>query len=145
MSIPFRRSSRSVCLLPKDCRTLLALACTATWFVAGCSRPAGSTSEVTIEHEISPAPPRIGPVVITLRLGDRAAKAITGAHIALEADMSHAGMSPVFGEAKEVDPGRYQAHLEFAMAGDWTILLHVILPDGQRLERQINVRGVRPN
>src|SRR5438552_1885655 len=99
ISIPFRRRRRSVCLLPKDCRTLLALACTATWFVASCSRPADSTPEVTIEHEISPAPARIGPVVITLRLSDRAANAISGAHIALEADMSHAGMSPVFGEA----------------------------------------------
>ena len=145
MSIPFRRSRRSVCLLPKDCRTLLALAFTATWFVASCSRPADSTPEVTIEHEISPARARIGPVVITLRLSDRAANAISGAHIALEADMSHAGMSPVFGEAKEVEPGRYQAHVTFGMAGDWIILLHVILPGGQTLERQIDVRGVQPN
>jgi hypothetical protein len=145
MLIPFRRSRRSVCLLPKDCRALLALACTATWFVAGCSRPADSTPEVTIEHEISPAPPRIGPVAITLRLGDPAAKGITGAHIALEADMSHAGMSPVFGDAKEIEPGRYQAHLVFGMAGDWIILLHVILPGGQQLEHQIEVRGVQPN
>ncbi len=54
-------------------------------------------------------------------------------------------MAPVFGEAKEVVPGRYQAHLTFEMAGDWVILLHVILPGGQKLERQIDVRGVRPN
>jgi len=59
--------------------------------------------------------------------------------------MSHAGMSPIFGEAKEVEPGRYQAHLTFEMAGDWVILLHVILPGGQKLERPIDVRGVRPN
>ena len=59
--------------------------------------------------------------------------------------MSHAGMSPVFADAKEVDAGRYQAHLEFAMAGDWVILLHVTLPGGKKLERQIDVRGVRPN
>jgi hypothetical protein len=31
------------------------------------------------------------------------------------------------------------------MAGDWVILLHVTLPDGKKLERQFDVRGVRPN
>ena len=45
--------------------------------------------------------------------------------------MSHAGMSPSFAVANEIDPGRYQAHLEFPMAGDWVILLHVTLPGGQ--------------
>jgi YtkA-like protein len=98
-----------------------------------------------MDHEISPQPARVGPIVLTFRLADSAAKAVTGAHIALEAEMSHAGMSPVFGEAKEIEPGQYQAHLMFEMAGDWTILLHVILPGGQKLERQIEVRGVRPN
>jgi hypothetical protein len=78
-------------------------------------------------------------------LADSAAKPITGAHIAIEADMSHAGMSPGFAEANETDPGRYQARLEFPMAGDWVILLHVTLRDGKKLERQFDVRGVRPN
>ena len=78
-------------------------------------------------------------------MADPSAKAITGAHIAVEAEMSHAGMAPVFGEAREIEPGRYQAHLRFEMAGDWVILLHVTLSGGERLERQIDVRGVRPN
>ena len=59
--------------------------------------------------------------------------------------MSHAGMAPVFAEASETEPGQYQARLEFAMAGDWVILLHVRLPGGQSLERQFNVGSVRPN
>ena len=59
--------------------------------------------------------------------------------------MSHAGMAPVFEEATETEPGRYQAALKFGMAGDWIILLHIRLPGGQTLERQFNVSGVRPN
>jgi hypothetical protein len=59
--------------------------------------------------------------------------------------MTHAGMSPVFGDAKEIAPGRYQGDLAFQMAGDWVILLHVTLPDGSKLERQFDVSGVRPN
>jgi hypothetical protein len=144
MALAFRRSGL-VRLFPKECRNLLWCACAATLFITACSRPADTSRTVTIEHEISPEPVRIGPVVVSFRLSDSAAKAITGAHITLEADMSHAGMAPVFGEAEEIEPGRYQAHLTFGMAGDWVILLHVILPGGQKLERQIDVRGVRPN
>jgi hypothetical protein len=59
--------------------------------------------------------------------------------------MSHPGMSPVFGAAKEVAPGQYQAQVTFGMAGDWVILLHAMLPDGKKLERQFEVRDVRPN
>jgi hypothetical protein len=80
-----------------------------------------------------------------LKLADAAARPVSGAHITLEADMSHAGMAPVFAETRETGPGQYQADLKFAMAGDWVILLHVRLPSGQTLERQFNVGGVRPN
>jgi hypothetical protein len=31
------------------------------------------------------------------------------------------------------------------MAGDWVVLLHIALPGGKKLERQIDVKGVRPN
>ena len=132
-------------LTPKRWLKLLLLSFAAAWSLTGCSRLPDSSNAVTIEHEISPEPVRTGPIVITLRLADPAARAVTGAHISLEADMSHAGMAPSLGEAKEIAPGRYQASLTLKMAGDWVILLHVILPGGQELERQIDVRGVRPN
>jgi YtkA-like len=111
----------------------------------GCSRPIDSTPAITVEHAISPEPPQVGPATVRLKLADTAARPVSGAHITLEADMSHAGMAPVFEEASETEPGQYQAHLKFAMAGDWVILLHVRLPSGQTLERQFNVSGVRPN
>jgi hypothetical protein len=123
---------------------LIGFACTASLLITGCSRPAESSPVVAIEHVISPEPVRVGPATVTLKLADSAGKNITGAHIAIEADMSHPGMSPIFAEAQETVPGRYQAHLEFQMAGDWVILLHVTLPGGKKLERQIDVRGVRP-
>ena len=62
-----------------------------------------------------------------------------------EADMTHAGMSPVFGTVEERKPGRYQSELKLAMAGDWVILLHGTLPAGEKLERQFELRDVRPN
>jgi hypothetical protein len=118
--------------------------CAGTLFLASCSKPVEPQPLVAIEQEISPQPTRVGPVTVTLKLSDAASKPLTGAHIAVEADMSHPGMSPLFADAKEAEPGRYQAHLEFQMAGDWVILLHITLPDGKKLERQIDVKGVRP-
>jgi hypothetical protein len=53
-------------------------------------------------------------------------------------------MRPVFAEATEAGPGRYRAALEFTMAGDWVVLVHLTLPDGSRVERQFDVKGVRP-
>lgn len=110
-----------------------------------CSRRSESPDLITIEHQISPDPARVGVAAITFKLADDAGKPITGAKVAIEADMSHAGMSPVFADALEDQPGRYQASVQFQMAGDWILLLHITLPGGTKLERQIEVRGVRPN
>jgi hypothetical protein len=126
-------------------KQLIGFVCAATLVTVGCSRPIELPTVVSIQHEISPQPARVGPVTVTLKLADATGKPITSAHIAVEADMSHAGMSPEFTEAKETEPGRYQAHLQFQMAGDWVILLHITLPGGKKLARQIDVRGVRPN
>jgi hypothetical protein len=124
---------------------LLPFACAAFLLAIGCSRQADSPVGVTIEHTVSPEPPLVGRAAVLLKLSDPAATPISGAHITVEADMSHAGMAPVFTEASETQPGEYQAQLNFAMAGDWVILLHVRLPSGQTLERQFNVSGVLPN
>jgi YtkA-like len=113
--------------------------------LTGCSKLVNSSPAVTVEHAVSPDPPRVGPATLVLKLADAASKPVSGARIALEADMSHAGMAPLFDEATETEPGQYQAHLKFVMAGDWIILLHVRLPGGQTLERQFNVSGVRPD
>ncbi|HEV7682040.1 MAG TPA: FixH family protein [Pyrinomonadaceae bacterium] len=98
---------------------------------------------VTIEHEVSPLPARLGPATITLRVIDLSGHAVTGARITLEGNMSHAGMAPVFAEAKELGSGRYQAHLEFTMGGDWIVLVHLTMPDGRKSEQQFDVKGVR--
>ncbi len=59
--------------------------------------------------------------------------------------MSHPGMAPVFADAAETLPGSYQAHINFNMPGDWIVLFHIKLPDGSRIERQLDVKGVQSN
>jgi hypothetical protein len=139
-----RRLSRGASARGLTQYRLAGLACFAMLFVISCTRPADPPALIAIEQTISPEPAQVGPAAITLKLADAGGKPIAGAKIAIEADMSHAGMSPVFAEAKEGKAGRYQAHIEFPMAGDWVLLLHIRLPGGKKLERQIDVKGVRP-
>lgn len=97
-----------------------------------------------MDHEISPEPPRVGQVSITLKLTDAAGKAVTRAHATVEGNMSHAGMVPVFAETTEIEPGRYRANLELSMAGDWVMLVHVTLPGNRKVETEFEIRGVLP-
>lgn len=111
--------------------------------LAACRR--GSSEdipEIGIDLVVSPNPPAVGPATVTLSLRDAGEQPISGATVELEGNMSHAGMAPVFAPAIEIEPGRYEAPLEFTMGGDWFILVKATLPDGRHLERQINLPGV---
>ena len=93
-------------------------------------------------HDVSPQPPRVGPLTIILTVRDAAGKPATGVRVNLEGNMSHAGMTPVFAAAKETEPGRYSSTMELSMAGDWYCVVHMTLPDGRKLERQFDIKAV---
>jgi len=116
----------------------------ATLLLAGCHTAASPDSGVTVACTITPQPPLVGNATVTVKLSDRTEKPVSGAHVKLEVDMSHPGMEPVFAKAGETAPGSYVAHLQFTMAGDWVILVQVVLADGQRVDRQVDVKGVLP-
>jgi YtkA-like len=124
--------------------TLVAsFACSA---IGGCAKSSGVgqvAGTVIVESEVEPAPAKVGSATITIRLKDGDGKPIPAAHSAVEADMSHPGMSPVMGDAKQAEPGRYKCPVNFTMAGDWVILLHIALADGRKLERQLDIGSVR--
>jgi hypothetical protein len=121
----------------------LGLALCASLSLSGCHKTIEIPPDIVFEHKITPDPPKTGSATITLKLADSAGKPINGARINLEGNMSHPGMRPVFSEAREVGSGLYEAALEFTMRGDWFILFHITLPDGQKLQRQIDVKGVQ--
>lgn len=99
--------------------------------------------DITLQYEIAPQPPRVGTATIDLKLTDKNGAAVGGARVDLEGNMSHAGMAPISSEAKEIETGKYRGTLQLAMAGDWIVLVHITLPDGQKLQRQIELSGVR--
>ena len=114
-------------------------------FLAGCGRREGPRGGgVSVGIEITPQPPRVGQARVALRVVDDAGRPVTGAQVRLEGNMSHAGMRPVSAEAAESEPGRYESALEFTMGGDWVILVRLTLPDGRKIERRFDVKGVQP-
>lgn len=130
---------------PQFCTALLAMACMATLSVTACRRAVDSAPRISVQEQIAPQPAHIGLATVDVQLADAARNPIDRAAIMVEADMSHPGMSPVFAEASESAPGRYRANVNFNMGGDWVVLLHIKLADGRKLERQVDVRGVRSN
>jgi YtkA-like len=88
---------------------------------------------------------RVGPATISIQIADAARKSLSGATVEVEANMAHPGMAPVFGSVAETSPGNYRAQLRFAMSGDWVVSLRIKLPDGQTVEKTIDVRGIQPD
>jgi YtkA-like len=110
-----------------------------------CHRVVDAAPGISAKEEITPQPVRVGPATVSIELADQSQKPVAHAAIMVEADMSHPGMSPVFADAKEIGPGSYRAPIEFNMGGDWVLLLHIKLADGRKIERQMDVKGVRTN
>ena len=112
-------------------------------FLSGCREAKDQPQEIVVEHEITPQPVKAGPATIILKLSDVGGTPYKGAQVRLEGNMSHPGMRPIFSEAIETGPGRYEAPIEFTMGGDWIILVHITLPEGRKLQRQFEIKGVR--
>lgn len=109
----------------------------------GCRQAGRDLSDIGVNLTLNPNPPQVGQAMVNVILSDAGGQPISGATVELEGNMTHAGMSPVISSTKETGSGRYEAPLEFNMAGDWFILVRATLPDGRKLERQVNVPGVK--
>lgn len=110
----------------------------------GCRGKSAAGSGMPIQTEVAPQPVRVGESTVTIRgIVDGLGAPLAGVHIQVEGDMAHPGMAPVFSDARETAPGTYQAQIEFTMPGDWVLLEHIRLADGTKIERQLDVRGVR--
>ena len=121
---------------------VLPIACL---IVAACDRRSRAADDVTIELTLTPNPPVAGvPARGEMALRDRNRRLLRAADLRIEAHMSHPGMTPVLANATERGDGMQDVPLQFTMAGDWTVHVTGTLADGRRLDRWLNVPGVRP-
>ena len=98
--------------------------------------------DIGFELRIEPTPPARGEADLSLHLTGPDGP-IEGARVEVEGNMSHAGMKPTFAELREVAPGRYEGRLHLSMGGDWFLLVSAVTPAGRRLERVVELPGVR--
>jgi len=117
----------------------------ASLFTAGCQDRIDPSQGVLVQHEIQPSPAHVGHSTVHVTLTDPAGAPVSSAHVNMEADMSHPGMAPVFFSAKESAPGSFAGEVDLSMPGDWTILLHITLANGARVEKQFDLPGVLAN
>jgi hypothetical protein len=79
-----------------------------------------------------------GAVIVTLH--DATGKPVDNASLAIEANMSHAGMTPVMANSAAGQGGVYRVPLTWTMAGDWYVDVRFTLPDGQKITRRFPVQ-----
>jgi hypothetical protein len=115
----------------------------ATLLAASCELRRADAPQIDVAWTLSPEPFVVGPAKLSVTLRGRGGQALTGAHVRLEAYMSHPGMAPVQASALERGAGVYDVPFRFTMAGDWVLLVVATLPQGERIERRIDVGTVR--
>lgn len=107
---------------------------------AGCGRAEKGSPETQDTFRVTfatePASPLIGDGTVVLTLHDAAGQSVDGATVAVEANMSHAGMVPVNAEATGGQGGVYRVPLRWTMRGDWYVDVKFTLSDGQVVGRR---------
>jgi hypothetical protein len=112
-------------------------------YTISCSKSSGAPNGVAFSCESDPKLPRVGLNTFTVTLTAASGERLAGAQVSLEGDMSHAGMAPVFGETRELAPGRYQGRLDLNMRGDWIVLFHIKLASGETFDEQVELRNIK--
>lgn len=131
---------RNALRLPRKALLLSLALLLMTVTMAGCGRAEKRSPETqdsfTVTFATDPTPPAIGPGTIVLTLQDATGRPVDDARVAIEANMSHAGMVPVNAEATGGQDGIYRVSLRWTMAGDWYVDVRFTLPDGQVVGRR---------
>lgn len=95
--------------------------------------------EVKITLTVEPQPATIGPATVIISLTNVDDDPINDADVRIRGDMTHAGMVPVLADTASSQDGVYKVPFEWTMAGDWSVTVMVVLPDGRAVTREFKV------
>lgn len=98
-----------------------------------------TSDDITIEMAVEPSQPNVGPAQLVISLFDANGQPVDNAALAIEGNMTHAGMVPVLAEASESEAGRYTVPFEWTMGGDWIVTVEATLPDGRQVSQEFPV------
>lgn len=136
----------------KPSRTALRVLCRAVLLVGlalvgmmavGCGRAQNAAPETsdgfTVTFATEPVAAAVGDGTLVVTLADANGHPVDGAQLAVEANMSHAGMVPVNAAAPGSQGGVYRVPLAWTMSGDWFVDVKFTLPEGQVIVRRFPV------
>lgn len=115
--------------------------------LVGCSARKAATDgapELEVQLTIEPSPALMGEAELIIVLSSPGGEPLSGAQIEVKGDMAHTGMTPVFGEAREAQPGVYLVPFEWTMAGEWHLTVSGELADGRKLLRTFQASVAMP-
>lgn len=92
---------------------------------------AAETESLTVTIALTDEVMLVGVAPVTVTVTDADGEPVTGATVALRADMTHAGMAPVLASAEETGDGVYVAQVDWNMGGDWVLTITATAPDGR--------------
>lgn len=110
--------------------------------LVSCRQTSLDTSNLRFELLSEPPILMMGEAVLVVRVRDESGRPVNDATLELRGDMTHAGMTPVFGTLSKVENGEYHFGFEWSMVGEWVITVSGTTADGkrilQRFERLVN-------
>jgi hypothetical protein len=139
----FRTSGNLKLFANRSLGILASSLCLLAQFSFGCSKPNQKSSALTFQYESQPSPPHVGSNVFIVKLNAKDGTALSGAHVSLEGNMSHPGMSQAITDMEEVGAGTYRGSLNLSMRGDWIVEFHIAMADGRKVEREAELRNVK--
>lgn len=111
-------------------------------FAAGCLRSAAGSGNDIIDIVLV-TEKVMGPATIEVGVKREDGAPVDKAEVVVRGDMNHAGMKPVIAQTKNVASGKYLTEdFRFTMAGDWIVTAQVTLPNGEKAEKAIDIKGV---
>lgn len=118
-----------------NCGTVVILAL----LLAGC-RQTTPTNAATLQITLDTATPfTIGETILRVSVKDNQGNPVSTAKIAVQGDMTHAGMKPEFGTATQGQAGLYEVPFNWSMGGDWVLTITATLPDGRASSQRFPV------
>ncbi len=82
----------------------------------------------------------VGETALEVTVRDGAGLVVQGASVQARGDMTHPGMTPIFGIGEETAPGIYRVPLNLNMGGDWVITIDVTSANGLSATQQVNLQ-----
>ncbi len=95
---------------------------------------------LTIEAAGFSGPLPVGETALEVTVRDGAGLVVERASVQARGDMTHPGMTPIFGIGVETAPGIYSVPLNLNMGGDWVITIDVTSANGLSATQQVNLQ-----